>query len=200
MEKLSKTSKIVDKVLKVCYWLLLVSAAIVVFVYGLIVFVPSFADAQDNSWSLNLGNVELVLADDVMSGKFHAGAEPVYAIVSMVVLAGFTCYGIKLLRNILAPMIKEQPFAGTVSTDLKKLGWVLICGSIAFGIVECVGTAIVYSVYDVSNILISDKVTAVNLNLAVVDVKTILIGVLVFMLSHVFKYGEKLQQQDDETL
>lgn len=200
MEKLSKTSKIVDKVLKVCYWLLVVSAAIVVLVYGLIAFVPSFADVQDASWSLNLGNIELVLADDVMSGKSHASAESVYAIVSMVVLAGVTCYGIKLLRNILASMIKEQPFAGTVSADLKKLGLLVICGSIALGIVECVGTAIVYSVYDVSNILISDKVTAVNLNLGVVDIKTVFIGVLVFMLSHVFKYGEKLQQQDDETL
>lgn len=197
MEKISKISATVDKILKICYWLFIIASSIVVLAFGIfsITNIPI-----EGTWTLGLGNVDLELAEHVVENTQIIRVEMISTIIFMIILATFTCYGIKLLRNILAPMIKKQPFVGTVSGNLKKLGWVLISGSIVFGITQCVMTKIIYSVFDITSLFISDNVVDITVNYQIADVKAILTGVLLLLLSHVFCYGEKLQQQDDETL
>jgi len=203
MEKISKISKVVDKVLKVGYWILVVSAVISILMLGVLCFAEPNADIMQGKWSITVGNMGLELADHVMENVQISQMQwmtVMIALISVVLGVFFFCYAIKLLRRILAPMIQEQPFVGTVSVDLRKLGWVIICSSIVMGIVENVGRAIVYVVCDIQNILLSENIVGVKLQFNLIDIKTILLGVLLILLSHIFCYGEKLQRQDDETL
>lgn len=198
MEKISKISKTVDKVLKVGYWLLEVAFSIVVLGVVCIPF------ANDNiikeKWAISVGNMNLELAEQVIDSVQMYRAELWILVATLGVGVFFCCYIIRVLRKIMAPMIQEQPFAGTVSGDLKKLGWLIICASVVMGIFENVGYAIIYAAYDIQNLLLSENIVGVTLDFQLIDIKTIMIGVLVILLSHVFCYGEKLQQQDDETL
>lgn len=200
MEKMSKISKAVDKILMVCSRILMIASAVSVVFLGIFYFVEDFRDEMMvGSWSIELGDVELQLAEDAVTNDMLQ-SEIIFLVSILVVGVLFFCYVIKVLRSILAPMIQEKPFVGTVSGDLKKLGWTLIIGNVVFGIVQAIVKTMLYTSFDIQNLLLSDKIVGVECTITVFDVKTILLGVLLFLLSHVFCYGEKLQQQDDETL
>lgn len=201
MEKLRRISTIIDKILMVVYRLLIIvstTAFVAVMVLNLVSYFTN--SPMEGSWTLSLGNVDLELAEHAMQNEHALPIEMFCMVLSMIILAFFTCYGIKLLRNILAPMIEGKPFAGTVSANLNKLGWVIIVSGIALDITECIATKLIYSAFDLTNLLLSDKITDITVNYTVGSFSTLVIGMLVFLLSHVFRYGEQLQQQDDETL
>lgn len=202
MEKISKISEVVDKVLKVGYWLMVVAVVACILVLGVLCFSFTNEEIIQGEWiiSLGAGNLDLELAEHVIDNVQILRTEWLVMIATLVLGVFFWCYIIKVLRKIMAPMIQEQPFAGTVSGDLKKLGWLIICASVVMGIFENVGYAIIYAAYDIQNLLLSENIVGVTLDFQLIDIKTIMLGVLVLLLSHIFCYGEKLQQQDDETL
>lgn len=200
MEKLSKISKVVDRILMVCSRVLVIVSVICVVLSGVLYFVGGTEEVMtEGTWSLDFGDVELQLAENAVTNEM-VQSEILFLVSVLVVGVVFFCYAIKVLRNILAPMIQEKPFVGTVSGDLKKLGWTLIIGNVVFGFVQAIVKALLYTTFDIQNLLLSDKIVGVECTITLFDVKSILLGVLLFLLSHVFCYGEKLQQQDDETL
>lgn len=200
MEKLSRISKVVDKILMVVSRILIITCVVCTVLMGVLYFVDDTGGVMtEGTWSLELGDLELQLAEDAVTHEMLQ-SEIIFFGSVLVVGVVFFCYVIKVLRQILAPMIQEKPFAGSVSGDLKKLGWTLIIGNVVYGIVQAIVKAMLYTSFDIQNLLLSDKIVGVECTITVFDVKTILLGVLLFLLSHVFCYGEKLQQQDDETL
>jgi len=200
MEKLSRISKVVDKVLMVAYRILLIVSVVCTVLLGVVYFVDGAKDTMvEGTWSLGLGDIDLTLAENAVSNEMMQ-SQIVFLVSVMVTGVIFFGYAIKVLRSILAPMIEGKPFVGTVSGDLKKLGWTVIIGSVVLGTVQAIVKTMLYTTFDVQNLLLSDKIVGVECTITVFDVKTILLGVLLFLLSHVFCYGEKLQQQDDETL
>lgn len=123
------------------------------------------------------------------------GTTMVMALISIAV----TCYLIKVLRKVLAPMIDGQPFDGTVSINIKKLGITIIAGGFIIDTIETVGSNMAFYIYDVAALFLSDNISKVTIN-SEISLSNVLVGVLVIMLSYVFRYGEELQQQADETL
>lgn len=200
MEKMSKISKVVDKILMVCSRILMIVSSVSVVLMGILYFVDGAEESMvEGTWSIGFGDVELHLAEEAVTNDMLQ-SEIIFLGSVLVVGTVFFCYVIKVLRKILAPMIQEKPFVGTVSGDLKKLGWTLMIGDVVFGIVQAIVKTMLYTSFDIQNLLLSDKIVGVECTITVFDVKTILLGVLLLLLSHVFCYGEKLQQQDDETL
>jgi len=201
MEKLSKISKVVDKILMVAYRILIITCVVCTVLLGVLYFVDGTGETMvEGTWSIGVGEIDLVLAENTVNNEMMK-AEVIFLLSAMVAGVIFSGYAIKVLRSILAPMIQEKPFVGSVSGDLKKLGWILIIGSVAYGIIQTIAQVLLYKAFDIQNLLLSEKIVDVKYTIStVIDVKTILLGVLLFLLSHVFCYGEKLQQQDDETL
>ncbi|MBQ7360745.1 MAG: DUF2975 domain-containing protein [Lachnospiraceae bacterium] len=200
MEKIKNIASFLDRLLKVAYWLLIVCSIIVFVAFGVFTFVPGLADEPTGSWSLSIGNVDLLLADGVAQMGNGMLVENITTMIYLAVIVVFSCYGIRVLRRIMTPMIAGKPFDGTVSGDVKKLSYTLIAGSIAYGVVGSVANALTYAAFDLNNLLLSEKIVGVTVDFELVDVKTLLLGIIIYMLSYVFAYGEKLQQQDDETL
>lgn len=200
MKKLSDVSRRLDGILKVCFWVIAVTCAIVVVVFGAFALIPALTEQITDTWSLTLGNVELVLAEAMNENISFLRAEAFMNVVVVAVSAAFFCYGIKILRKILGCMSEGRPFDGTVSCNLKKMGNLLVVASVVLNVVGCVGCALVYKACNLTELLISDTIVAVNTDFYLVDAKVLFLGVLVILLSYVFKYGEELQQQADETL
>lgn len=105
------------------------------------------------------------------------------------VLIVFLCYGIKSVRNILKPMKKGSPFDTAVSVNLKKLGFVSIAGGIIANAIELIGYHNMAKDY-----------AEVSLMVYKFDVTFLVIAMVLFLLSYIFRYGEELQKQSDETL
>lgn len=108
-------------------------------------------------------------------------------------------FGIKCIRGILAPMAEGQPFSSAVADNLKKLGIYSIVLGIAGNILIIVNNAFLVFGCNLPDILKSDKITALTFDFNL-DLTFIVVAFVLFLLSYIFKYGEELQNQADETL
>ncbi|MBP3568280.1 MAG: hypothetical protein J6K04_03850 [Lachnospiraceae bacterium] len=200
MEKLMKTAKTVDTILKVVYRILMV-AGIIIFVGVGICLVAEMLDKLPEAEfiGVSFGDVELEFIEPQIVDSTFVAIEIGITMVMALIAITVTCYLIKVLRRVLAPMIVGQPFGGTVSGNIKKLGIVWIVGSIVIDIIETVATNLAFYMYDIASLFLTQDIGRITVNHEF-SLGNILIGVLVIMLSYVFRYGEELQQQADETL
>lgn len=200
MEKLMKTSKTVDTILKVVYKILQV-AGIILFVSIGICVVAQFVDKLPmvELTSVSVSDVELTFKEPMMIDSANALIEMVVTLVLALLVIAITCYMIKQLRNVLAPMMEGQPFNGTVSGNIKKLGIAVIVSGLVLDVAESVMSNFAFYMYDIAELILSDNINKITVN-SEISLDSVLIGVLVILLSYVFRYGEELQQQADETL
>lgn len=204
MEKLMKTSKTVDTILKVVFKILQV-AGIIILVGAGICLAGEFVGWEPDSLvsSCSLGDVEFQFTEPQQVDMTYIVMELIITFLLADVVIAITCYLITILRRILTPMIAGQPFDGTVSRHMKKLGIVIIVNTIIVSICNSIASSISFYMFfgrqDMSNIILSDAVERVTVNHSF-DITGVLIGVLALMLAHVFRYGEELQKQADETL
>ena len=200
MEKLMKTSKTVDTILKVVYKIMQVAGIILLVSIGICI-IAQFVDKLPMAelTSVSVSDVELIFKEPIPVDSSKAVIEMVATLVVALLVIGITCYMIQLLRKVLAPMIVGQPFDGTVSKNIKKLGIAVIVNGLAIDIVESVMSSMAFYMYDIAELIVSDNISKIMVN-SEISLDSILVGVLVIMLSYVFHYGEQLQQQADETL
>ena len=200
MEKLMKTSKTLDNILRIAYKLMQVAGIILLVSIGICI-VAQFVDKLPMAelTSVSVSDVELTFKEPMLIDSSKAVIEMVVTLVVALLVIGITCYMIQLLRKVLAPMIVGQPFDGTVSKNIKKLGIAVIVNGLAIDIAESVMSSMAFYMYDIAELVLSDNISKIMVN-SEVSLDSVLVGVLVIMLSHVFRYGEQLQQQADETL
>ena len=200
MEKLMKTSKTVDTILKVVYKIMQVAGIILLVSIGICI-IAQFVDKLPTAelTSVSVSDVELFFKEPIMIESSKAVIEMVATLAVALLVIGITCYMIKLLRKVLAPMMVGQPFDGTVSKNIKKLGIAVIVNGLAIDIAESVMSSLAFYMYDIADLILSDNINKIMVN-SEISLDSVLVGVLVIMLSYVFRYGEQLQQQADETL
>lgn len=199
MEKLMKTAKTVDMILKIVYKILQV-AGIVIFVGIGICLTAEWIGMPPASelTGISISNVEFEFEEPIQINPTFLIVEMTTVMFMALIVIATTCYMIQLLRKVLVPMMAGQPFDGTVSGNIKKLGIVVIIGGIILDVAQAVGSGALLYRYNIPSLL-SDNISRINVNYEI-NMTSILIGVLVIMLSYVFRYGEELQQQADETL
>jgi len=121
-------------------------------------------------------------------------------LLSVLVCFGRTpifCYGIYLLRKILASISQQRPFSGTASL-LKKLGW----ASVALAAVQNLFDYVLvyqYESAEISRLFVGSPITEVHFRY-VPDFTYLVLAAVLFILCTVFHHGEQLQQLSDETL
>ena len=200
MEKLMKTSKTVDTILKVVFKILQVAGIIIFVGVGICLVAEALGKLPPAELAaVSFGDVELRFTEPQIVDNSFMAFEMGTTMIMVLIAITVTCYLIKVLRKVLVPMIKGQPFDGTVSKNIKKLGIVMIAGGLIMDILETVGSNLAFFMYDVSSLFLSENIGKVSIN-SEISLGSVLAGVLVIMLSHVFRYGEELQQQADETL
>ena len=199
MEKLMKTSKTVDTILKVVYRILQVAGVIIFVSIGICVAAELLGQLPMAEISgISISDVEFEFAEPMMVSTTFLVVDMSTVMVMALIVIATTCYLIKVLRNVLTPMIAGQPFGGTVSGNIKKLGIAIIVGGIILDVAQAVGSSVLLYRYNIPSLL-SENISHINVN-SEISLSNVLIGVLVIMLSYVFRYGEELQKQADETL
>ena len=101
--------------------------------------------------------------------------------------AGIALYGLHIIRLILRPMKQGKPFAESISRNMRRLGFVVLFAGGALSLADAVGQA-----YTAGNGFI--------LRIHRVDLSFLVVSAIVFLFSYIFRYGEELQRQADETL
>ena len=108
-------------------------------------------------------------------------------------------YCLRVLREILAPMKEGSPFTAGTSRKIRKLAWTVL---VAGGIAEAgmmLSSVFQIQAYHIEKLLNPSVVSSVTF-----DFKTgvwfVVPALFLFFLSYIFRYGEELQREADETL
>ena len=198
-EKLMKTSRIIDKILKIAQGFLIAGFIIAVIFIPLTLILGEkiIADAS----TLSLGNISLDLAGDwtgyldLAEIKFGIIVNLIAAIISCSV--GWICF--RKLRQILVPMKEGRPFELGISDNLRQFGWMTFVGGAVIEGSHMLGNILQTSAYDLQSIFSNPLIEGWNFNCSV-NLWFVIVALVIFFLSFVFRYGEDLQKESDETL
>ena len=151
------------------------------------------------SFSLDLDFVKLHL-----TGEYGAVTGLVLNHIDLILISGcLGCiairYGLKVIRSILAPMKEGRPFDGEVPAGLRKLAWVCLVGG---GLIQLLGIAsriLLVNALPMDVIFSSPAIESVEY-VYMFDFGFVWMFVVMILLARIFEYGQKLQQESDETL
>ncbi|MBQ8830108.1 MAG: DUF2975 domain-containing protein [Oscillospiraceae bacterium] len=197
-KKLINTAKGLDTFVKVAGTIFKV-CSIICAIFAVLVLIFGSKMYDVSTLTLELDYVTLKLADSFQLSEAHMKAYAVTGLLVVACVCFLVSYIAVILRKILVPMKEGRPFEADIPANLRKIAWVsLIAGIIAqaAGIAERVLLTFVYPMDDIfSSALISD--VEYNFNF---DFTFVLIFLVILFLSYIFSYGQKLQQESDETL
>ncbi len=190
-EKMISTAKKLDMFASV-FGKLIVGAAIVLLVL-LVAIVVTGSSAMLSS-SLQLGGVTLELADGtIQSDKaFYAGM--LLAVIALLI----TALAMKVIREMLRPIKNGRPFDEACCLGIRKLAIIVLVGGVIWQIGENIATWV--QVSQINSMLASiENVTAVRYAYSI-NLSFVVYAILLLFLSYIFRYGEMLQIESDETL
>lgn len=154
---------------------------------------------RNGTYSLELGNVTLELIPDGAIPAEVTRRTVIGGLIFCIPLFLLIAKCLGIVQDILTPMSQGQPFEGSVADSLRQLSLFALIGG---GIAEAGNLAI--SALRLGNIKLDalfnpDLVAGYTVE-HVMNMNFILFFAVLYLMSHVFRYGEQLQQLSDETL
>lgn len=203
MEKLTSTAQKIDIVFKIGEIMLKIGFVTCLVILGII-----GAGLIFNLPAEMIGTVDASLSIDPFTFHIAEAYVPdlrgmLGPIALMTILSAAACVMailcVKTIRTILAPMKEGQPFHADISGNMRKLGWLSLALCLMIQAVEAIGLYAMTMAQHIDTLLISEKVTRVEVN-ASFDLMALILPLVFFLLSYIFRYGAQLQQLSDETL
>ena len=189
MENLQKTARVLDVLARIA---LCVSLALILLVLGILVTareIPELSGALSSA--LTAGAFHFILAEPV--------SQPWAARLVLAALAcAVSCYEITVFRRILRPMREGRPFDG-VARRLRTLAWVTLAAGFFLSLGDALVSARFYYHLDYRTLFLNGSVLACSVEIQP-NLNFLWPSLLLLLLSFVFRYGEELQRQADETL
>ena len=203
MEKLTSTARKIDIVFKIAEIMLKIAFVACLVCIGIAVVGKAFDLPDEMIGSvdqlLEFGPLTITVAE-AYTPDFDRMLIQTAAMLALGAVCSFIgILSVKTIRAILAPMKEGKPFASETSKNLRKLGWLSLILGVAVQVMEAVSLFSLFIVQQMEALLISEKITHVNLN-TTFDFSFLIIPAVFFLLAYVFKYGEQLQTLSDETL
>ena len=197
MEKIGKIAKNLDIMARTAYivcsvfvWVLPV-CAVLLLIFGEQVIADGTATAT-------LGMLTFEFAEAYM--PFEAVKFRVIAgLLFVAVLLVFVCWFIRVIQSILQPMKEGRPFETAVSDKLRKLSFITLIGGGILSVVKMIGEIVLCRMYALETVFLNETVIACTAEYKL-DMTFVVVFAVLYLLSCVFRYGEELQTQSDETL
>lgn len=198
-EKLVKNAKRIDVLLRI--W---TAWTILLFVCG-IVLIPITLFMPEQLMrlmsSLSIGELQFYFNNNFKDLLNLNAFRGVYGFVFfMASIYGIISYlGIKELRLIIAPMKEGHPFEEGISKRLKRLGWLVLIGGGLSELALMTSRSLQMQLIPLDKLFNTAYISSVHSN-HVYGLSFLLIALLLFFLGYIFRYGEELQKESDETL
>lgn len=203
MEKLTSTARKLDIVFKIVDVMFKIAFVACLVCIGIILVGKTF-DLPDEmighfDGQLQFGPLTLHVVEESLPSfdAYLTSAAFMLVMGTAVSFVGILC--IKTVRAILAPMTEGKPFHSSISKHLRKLGWLSLLLVVAMQGMEAISLFIVAAMHRLDTLLISDKITGIDV-VPSFELSVLIIPAVFFLLAYIFKYGEELQVLSDETL
>lgn len=196
--KLVQSASLLDRVLVIMQGL---TAAVII---ASAVFIPLTAVLGEkviaDASSLTLGSLKFNLNGSVNFLDIQNFKSSIICSLACAILAAAaTRYCIKVLREILAPMIEGIPFAAGISNKIRKLAWAVLVGGFITEIGHAITASLEIKAYQIERLFNLEAITSVSYNFSL-NLWFVITAMILFFLSYVFRCGEMLQKESDETL
>jgi len=203
MNKLIATAKKLDtffKILDICLTIAVIACCVgaAISAAGLIFDVPSEYIGSDIN-VINIDFLEITLADEYAPDTNTVLCQWLIVTLLAAACAFIVKLAVKCVRDMLSAMSKGEPFNSAVNQNLKKIGVYSIILGVAENILILTEQSFFIFGYKLTDILTSEKIASVGIVYSL-DLNFLVIAAILFLLSYIFKYGEELQNQADETL
>ena len=206
MDKLTRTAKKLDTFFKVLQKIIKITMIVIVCVLGVLtvanIFNPN-AIIANGQYSLDIGPITIMLAESYSPKDNNMVLVNAWIIMGIAIVVGIAVYyAFGQVRKILQPMSEGNPFHPTVSMNIRKIAYVSIVVGIVANIVEFFKTLNAIKIIEKLNLLEfvqngSVQTITTNFN---IDLTFLVVFFILLLMSYIFRYGEELQQQVDETL
>lgn len=198
-QKLMRGAAVADRILKLLQGFACAGAIIAaIFIPLTLIFGQKIvADAS----VVELGSLKLHLAGDTSAYLDVANLKVriVCSLICMIVQAAAAWFCFRVLRETLAPMKSGTPFAAGISGKIRKLAWAVLIGGGVAEIGSAAASFFETRAYQIEKLLNPDLVTSFSFNWDL-NLWFLVAALLLFFLSFVFRHGEALQREADETL
>ena len=196
--KLVQSASLLDRVLVIMQGL---TAAVII---ASAVFIPLTAVLGEkviaDASSLTLGSLKFNLNGSVNFLDIQNFKSSIICSLACAILAAAaTRYCIKVLREILAPMIEGIPFAAGISNKIRKLAWAVLVGGFITEIGHTITASLEIKAYQIERLFNLEAISSVSYNFSI-NLWFVITAMILFFLSYVFRCGEMLQKESDETL
>lgn len=196
--KMRKTAVVMDKILKVLQGVAAACGIVCLIFTALTLLLGEKMVAAANS--ISLGPLKLMLKDDFTllnksTWKISTVMGLVFGTMTLIVVV----YAIRLIRKLLEPMKEGRPFHTGVSAMIKRLAWVTLIGGAVVRVCQTAAEIAEIKACEFTLLFNENVFTAYSFNY-MIDLNFIVTACVLFFLSYVFRYGEELQRESDETL
>lgn len=203
MKDLTKTASILDTVMKILSVCIKIGA--VALLIGLAILAAGFLfDLPPQMVGTGYATAEIGFVTFTVAEPYLPDYRIVWAQVASEMFLTFLClipahFIVKSIRAILAPMKDGEPFHNDVSIHLAKIARYVCALGIGLNLSEIIGNILLTKAFDLHLLLLSEHIPRVEFHFEF-DFSFLLVSGILLLLSHVFRYGEQLQQLSDETL
>lgn len=200
MTNLTRSARTLNTILNIVFWVL-VARGIFAAGYHIAALYKLFADPAALSGRMGLTIDWLTITADRGFGLDLDGAVPMKLtqLLSAIAITIIACRGIRILKRVLLPIERNQPFRRGISADILALSRCALWLGMAENLSMLAAVILIENHYHLPALLANDTITQVSVSPEFRPVWFIAAAVL-SILSIVFRRGEELQTLADETL
>ena len=196
--KLIHGASVIDRILKILQGFAIAGVAVSA------IFIPLTAILGEKIIAkadrLSLGPLELNLAGAPASylDLPNIKTSIIVMLIGAILVSAAAWYCLKVLREILIPMKAGEPFAAGISQKVRKLAWTVLIGGGIAELGQMISAVFEARAYQLERLL-APAAVSVSYDYTV-NLWFVVVALILFFLSYVFRYGEALQREADETL
>jgi hypothetical protein len=197
-KKLMKSAAVIDRILKILQGFAIAGVIVAA------IFIPLTAILGEkiiaDASRLNLGVLDLRLADaKAYLDMADIKTSIIVMLIGMILTSAAVWYCLRVLREILAPMKEGTPFAAGMAGKIRKLGWTVLIGGFVAEVGHRLSQLFEARAYQIERLLNMEAIASVDYNYSV-SLWFVFAALILFFLSYIFRCGEALQKEADETL
>lgn len=196
-EKLMKTSRRIDRFLKILQGIMVAGMIVCVAFLAIIPFWGDKMAAASNT--VSFGNLTLVLAPSAVPDVSKVRGSMILMAISAIVIVSAMWLMLRELRRIFVPLKDGHPFMTGISDRIRRMGWIVLIGGFVTELSSAIGQFAGLSGYSIAQMVNFETVASIRYDFEI-NGSFAIMAIVLFLLAHVFRYGEALQQESDETL
>ncbi len=195
-EKMMKIACRLDKVVKWIIWLNIIAGAAVVFVLVLLI---GWKEPIIQHYRINLDYCSVVFAEYVRPALSKNDVVLEIFLCALLIEVPMTIYSMVLGRRVLKFMKEGTPFAAECSPSIKKLANITLILGVVSQVFENAAAYMQYRTGTLSTLIGAERIESITFEWNF-DLEFLVFTAAIYLLYYVFRYGEVLQQESDETL